>query len=387
MCGIHGFINTKKKENNADDFVTSGFVAGSLRGSDSSGIAVIGVADKTIDFQKLPIMGPMFIQDKYAKSLMVAARTAETFTICHTRAMTTGKVGYNEAHPFYVNADTRELIGVHNGTLTGWNYRSGANKFSVDSEWALNMIFDKGLEAFKEFNGPYCFVWWDSDDSETLNFALNKDRPMCIAFTEDGNMAYASEAGMIKWLCDRHSIKIKGAILYLIPDKWYKFPVADPSKFTRTDLPSYVSTYTAPAPVTHTPYTTVMDRVTTLLDKIASATPKPALKLAHESRKPMVSADEVQNARDLQYLGTRVTFIPYWTDGDNEVTGDVQIDNSELEGIIRNAGELEYKTGTEWACTVIGVFDDGKDMKLICSKPTLIIKEGSDPILSSAAIN
>src|SRR6478736_1702769 len=132
MCGIHGFVTGKKRNNNADDYVKQGFVAGSLRGMDSSGMASIKPKDKSVSWQKLPIMGPFFIGDKFAQGLMREASTPNTITICHTRAATAGGVGISEAHPFQVEGavddkgNFRELIGVHNGTLTFWQSKKNA---------------------------------------------------------------------------------------------------------------------------------------------------------------------------------------------------------------------------------------------------------------------
>lgn len=374
MCGIHGFINTAKKEFNADDFIRSSFVANSLRGMDSCGIASINIGKKNIDYQKLPVNGSTFIQDKYVDNLIKIARDENVVTICHNRAATSGRVGYNQAHPFYVQEGEREIIGVHNGTLTAWQSKLNASKFSVDSEWALNHIFDKGMDAFKDFSGAYCFVWWDSADEGTLNIALNDQRPMCIAFTENGNMAYASEAGMLYWLCERHNLKIKGQVLYLTADKWYKFPANDPSKFTKESLPK--STYIPQTTVGYTRYSapTVVSKVEALLEKISGQKPT-GTEVTVITKKPQVTADEVQNARDIGMMSKECIFEPYWYEESEDCTyGMVYLpDETEWSGTIRNSGEINFVAdGTmEWGCRIIGAHDDGKEVTLLCGKPTV----------------
>ena len=321
MCGIHGFISGNKKDLNADDFMRSGFVAGSLRGMDSSGVASIMVQRKTFAFQKLPVAGSTFIQDKYADTLIRRANDTGIITLGHTRSATVGKVGYSEAHPFWMEQDTRELIGVHNGTLTNWRSDASAKDYDVDSEWALNKIFDEGKDAFAKFSGAYCFAWWDSNDHETVNFALNSERPMNVVFTENGNMAFASEAGMLYWLLERHKVAMKGKILTLAAGNWYKFKVNDVENFTKEELPKPK----VAAVVTQQPYysnrKTVVDDVTALLGRLAAGkeaqatlpllpappllepsplprTPKELNELAARS-KIMVLHNEQQTARDL----------------------------------------------------------------------------------------
>lgn len=388
MCGIHGFINTAKKENNADDFIRSSFVANSLRGMDSCGIASINVLKKVLDYHKLPVNGSTFIQDKYADALIREARQERIITIGHNRAATTGKVGYNSAHPFYVQEKERELVGVHNGTLTYWNGKKNASKFTVDSEWALNHIFDNGMEAFKDFTGAFCFVWWDSDNEDTLNIALNSERPMSVAFTEDGNMAYASEDGMLYWLMRRHNLKIKGPVLLLSADKWYKFPSANPANFSKEDLPkSTTPTYTT-APVNYTRYNqgpTIIEKVDKLLTKIAgqaAAQPTTALvpvgTTVTVSNKPNVTVTELQNARELGVMSKEGIFEPYWYDEATDcIIGTVYLsDNSEFSGTIRNSGDIDYDNNgnIEWSVRVIGIEDDGKELTAICGKPTARLK-------------
>ena len=67
----------------------------------------------------------------------------------HVRHATAGSVTDDNAHPFVVQGKTGEVVGVHNGSLTGWRPTTGTSPHEVDSEWALKLIADKGVDAFK----------------------------------------------------------------------------------------------------------------------------------------------------------------------------------------------------------------------------------------------
>lgn len=246
MCGIFGLMTGSKYITKADDVISDSFVAGSLRGMDSSGIAAIDMKKGEYEWQKLPVNGSFFITDKAAKAVMRQSVSSNTLTLAHTRAATHGKISINNAHPFIIegagtNVANRELVGIHNGSLTGWASKKGASNYEVDSEWAFKQIFDRGEDAFSDIQGAYAFVWWDSEDKETLNIALNDLRPMHIAFLKEGGMAFASEAGMLAWILERNHVERDGNILVLSSNFHYKFDVDDPKKFTKKEIKKAVT--------------------------------------------------------------------------------------------------------------------------------------------------
>lgn len=387
MCGIHGFVTGKKKNVNADDFVRQGFVAGMLRGMDSSGIASIHTPNFGSSWQKLPVSGGMFVGDRFANSLMRNAADVDTITICHTRAATSGNIGINEAHPFIVsgeNADDtiRELIGVHNGTLTGWQYKKGAKDYTVDSEWALNHIFEKGMDAFKDFSGAYTFVFWDSLDKSALNIALNDQRPMHVAFTTDDGMVYASEAGMLDWLCQRNNIKLAGPIMKLMPHHWYTFNQYDLTKFTKEKIPANPTSapYTpVTRPNTGVNYQSAVEKIGAVLSSIGklphaqSAAPMtqfPARATVTGKSSVLLTVQERENAALMDMQNKRVKFIPI-SEEDGDVVGIATIvgTTTELDATIRDAAHYMFDGNTVWDASIIGVQDNGTDIKLVLSKP------------------
>lgn len=232
MCGIHGIINaaplsgkfnspTYKK--GTKEFIQHGFVAGALRGMDSSGMFQI---DKHLTnyIHKLPVMGPIFIEDRVSRAFFNDVQTSP-ITVCHVRAATEGRITLNNAHPFYFERDNGETVcGVHNGTLTGWKLKAGkdSDKYGVDSEWAIQHIAQEGADAFEDFGGSYSFVWWDEANPTKLVFARNKERPMFFLRSKDKKqILFGSEAGMLSWLARRNDIEVEDETYFTKPGRMY----------------------------------------------------------------------------------------------------------------------------------------------------------------------
>lgn len=365
----------------AEDFLAQGFVAGSLRGKDSSGIALIETISEQVDFQKLPIPGMYFIQDTAAQQLLSDANDPLTIAICHTRAATSGKIGLNQAHPFLIEGEEdnpREIIGVHNGTLNSWYNHKLSKYYNVDSEWALALIYNEGMKAFEEFRGAYCFVWWDSENSQVLNIALNDQRPMHIAFTTTGSMAYASEPGMLYWLLERNGLNLDGPILKLASDYWYKFNVNDLKNFTKEELPAVRTVSNYQAPSSFPTRTSTMENVGRVISRAIAEQAKSTsnnLVLVSDTPKPSVTMEEVEQAKALGLSNMRGSFIPTFADPNaNEVWGAfVYNGTDEIEAVIRNVVDLPINPDETWDTTVIGMVDDGLSITAICSKPRIAL--------------
>lgn len=224
MCGIIGIINACKEGKSSysavnvkymkegKDFIYDGLIASGVRGLDSTGIFQI---DKKLDpyIHKLPVSGHMFTEDKATGPFLVDTPLSP-ITVCHVRAATTGRVSINNAHPFQLFADNgnKNIVGVHNGTLSGWQSRAGSKSslYSVDSEWALARIAEDGVDAFEDFDGSYSFVWWDAENPGALYFARNSQRPMYFARTPDKqHIMFGSEPAMLYWLASRNNIALE----------------------------------------------------------------------------------------------------------------------------------------------------------------------------------
>lgn len=383
MCGIHGVISGPKGERNADDFLRDAFVANQLRGTDSAGLVVISHSSTTYDMCKLPVSGQYFAQSKAAMALIREASYANRISIGHVRSATVGGTNIDSAHPFecWNKDETNLLVGVHNGTLTNWTTKPGAKNYDVDSEWALNHIRDERADAFEDFTGAFCFVWWDDKDPDFLNFALNKERPMHVVMLKEGGMAYASEAGMLYWLLSRRDVKMDGDILELQPDYWYKFPIKSPKDYTKTSLPK-AKTYTS-TPIT---YKSVVDKVEDLLTKFkkekaetstatTTAAPVAALVPYTAPKKAAgVSQMEYEAAVAMQLAGTKVKFSPLMRCADG-VEGIVVLDTGEYSGLCM--GNYAFDADTLWETSIVGVNDNNpNDISIIVDSP-FVLKQGS----------
>lgn len=410
MCGIHGYINGSTREINADNYIRQAFTANMLRGMDSSGIACIDADTGASSYQKLPVSGTYFVQDKVAAEMIRKASNKRHITFCHTRHATQGVINMPNAHPFQAtdvdddNVFNREIVGVHNGTLNGWKNKKDGGKYDVDSEWAINHIFQRGTEAFKDFAGAYAFVWWDSDDWKTLNIARNAERSLFVAFTKDGGMAFASEAGMLVWLMERNKIEIEGEVRELTPGFLYKFDVTKVKEFTKEELPKFAFPAHNVSPVGSPTYNagryspsythkSISDKVSDLLDKIKgrgkpepiALLPSPAAtvdgeKLAEGIKKEIntfLKREEIDNASIMGVQGARGTFIPRYEDhNDKKLYGAVQVGNMEFDAVMRNVSGLAWKAEEMYDVSILGMIDDGQEMCCVVSKPrfTLVSK-------------
>lgn len=377
MCGLHG-IFTNKKEHNADSFMRNAFTANMLRGVDSSGVAQIDVDLNEYNYHKLPVSGNFFVQDGVADGILSAASKAKTLTMGHVRAATVGKVSMANAHPFVVEQEDEEygsrvLIGMHNGTLTGWSSNKNAKYYNVDSEWALNHIAEEGFDAFEDIRGAFCFTWWDSDKPTMLNIARNSERTLYVAMLKSGGLAYASEAGMLYWLLERNKVEMDGPILELEAGYWYKFDVDDVKNFDKLKLPSTSYTYTAVQPkVTTSP--TVVSKVAALLERAknqgaTALVPSTNNVTTLPKRDRNVSMAEYKAARDLHMLGEVAAFVPYmeWAEG---IEGTATLNGSEVTATVRGY-DTNFSEDEVWNCKVIGVQDNDDEIVVILSPPAV----------------
>ena len=263
MCGIHGIITRAPYAHNADDFIRDSFLANQVRGLHSSGIFQLSTTGDLKMFKKA-VNGSTFIEESEARGMITAAPRS-LLTVGHVRHATFGAKDKDEnAHPFeVVREDGTKIIGVHNGSLRGWKDKKDSADVDVDSAWAFQMIAAEGIEAFKYFNGAYCFVWYDTAEPEVLNVARNNERPFHMMGNKEGNsLLFASELGMLGWLAERNKFEAKpfkgqtASFLFATPGIWFKLNMKQLGQWEQLDLPAYDPKTTIVKPYTSLhPYT------------------------------------------------------------------------------------------------------------------------------------
>lgn len=172
-----------------------------LRGVDSAGIATINAKQH---IHKLPMSGNMFTTTQaFTKHSSLEISKPNTATICHTRAATVGGVTVDNSHPFTFEKDGVTIIGAHNGTVSRGMLVMQAISIIMIPSWLINKLLVEGDKCLSNVTGAFALVWWRSDTPDKIYFARSKDRPLHIMYTEDGNMLYVSEAGMLHWIAER----------------------------------------------------------------------------------------------------------------------------------------------------------------------------------------
>lgn len=199
MCGIVGVAgNLSIKDDKA--FRTM-LVLDSVRGEDSTGVAVVNRQGRVSVAKEVGNPFNLFDTKRYES----AVRGFNTVMIGHNRWATSGDIIRKNAHPF--EFDT--LVGVHNGTLKNKYKLDDAAAFKVDSENLYHHIEKHSLEdAIGLLDGAWALVWFDKINF-TLNMLRNKERPLYVSRSTDGNNIYwASEKWMIDVACSREGLNV-----------------------------------------------------------------------------------------------------------------------------------------------------------------------------------
>lgn len=334
MCGIVGVVNGKKDRrvnNKIPNYLRDAIIADSVRGADSTGIFQCSknVNKARVWWHKKAVSGVEFVEDATTNSLLRDVDDT-AFTVAHNRAATRGEVTDDNAHPFEAFSESGEwLMGVHNGTLTGWDAAPDAKDYKVDSAWALAQIAEKGTEAFKNFTGAYTFVWYGDREGEAINMIRNYARPMFVAYIKGENrMLFASEYMMMVWLAQRNELSLEEEIIELDPGYLYSFSLDNPREFTKKQVQTYV---------TASKEDQLYESIETLFKpkKAAAKAPTVALiplgpnKDTPNEEKPgvkHVTHEEGRLAKRLELIGKRVNFVPeHYDNTAKELWGTVTI--------------------------------------------------------------
>lgn len=208
MCGLIGLASNEGWQGATDrkEFMRDGLCMSSLRGSHSTGIALVpkepGKEDAVI-YKRA--MHPFDFVDtkKFDKSLMWIEK--HRHVLGHTRFATVGKINQETAHPFHFDG----IFMVHNGTLVDWRKLVPDEQFISDSEMLCYLLSTVGpYETFKQIEGAWAVVWSDTETGK-LHLARNAERSLSFATIKDQDtIVFASEGGMLKWCAQRVGLPI-----------------------------------------------------------------------------------------------------------------------------------------------------------------------------------
>jgi hypothetical protein len=223
MCGIVGTAG--KLNGTTDKQLKMMLILDSVRGIDSTGIAAI---NRENDVKVVKQLGNPFELMGY-KAFDNAIQRLNKVVIGHNRFATQGGVLKKNAHPF----DFDSLVGVHNGTLHNKHKLVDSHLFSVDSENLYHHIETEGLRSFLDVaEGAWSLVWWDKVES-TLNFLRNKERPMWLAESKNGDFLFwASEAWMLDVAINKELIEFHEPVSTKI-DHHYSFHIDNTGKISK----------------------------------------------------------------------------------------------------------------------------------------------------------
>lgn len=204
MCGIWGIFPTDTKGFYPLDMgvFESSMILTSLRGSHSTGIAMVGEAKAKPRVVKT-VGGPAFLlnTDAWDKVEEFALKKAK-LAFGHGRYATKGAITIKNAHPF-----THDHITlVHNGTIhAGLKDQHTALETEVDSHALCAAIAQKGLiPALGSVYGAYALIVHDAKEG-AIYVVRNDERPLHRIVLSDKHIIL-SEYDACKYLASKMNI-------------------------------------------------------------------------------------------------------------------------------------------------------------------------------------
>lgn len=203
MCGIVGYTGSKQ----AAPVILDGLTKLEYRGYDSAGIAV---SDNGGNIDIIKAKGKLKILYKKTDG----GKKLKGFCgIGHTRWATHGEPSENNAHP-HCN-DEKTIVAVHNGIIENFAplkeklIRRGYTFYSdTDTEVATKLVdyyykkYNEPLKAISEFalhvRGSYALAVLFKDFPEQI-FAIRKDSPMVIGYTDGGALLASDVPAILKY--------------------------------------------------------------------------------------------------------------------------------------------------------------------------------------------
>jgi predicted glutamine amidotransferase len=205
MCGIIGCYTTGGYGMSADEMKTfyNLLIADSARGEDGTGFFWKDIDTDKRWFWRNADRAGVGISKSQVLDMIYDAR----LVVGHNRAATMGNIDDDHTHPF----NHGQVLGVHNGTVRGWEKLLPDVKDALmDSDAIIRSLAeaDPDPEAVDEVlqkisTGAYALVWHD-DRVDELRMVRNDDRPMHIVCT-DRAVWFGSEVRMLEWALYRNT--------------------------------------------------------------------------------------------------------------------------------------------------------------------------------------
>lgn len=221
MCGLVGCGGAiSKKEKDAFKLMLHLDI---IRGPHSTGVASVTTNGGWELVKKKGTAWDLFDSKQYDDVM----RPTSYALIGHNRYATKGKINAINAHPF----EFEDVVGAHNGTITGqWRLPDNA-EFEVDSENIFHSIQNQGLEdTLAILDGAYALTYWDKR-TDDLVLVRNDKRELSYCYSEDGKTVFwASEQWMLYVALSRNGIK-HGEVMEVVADHIYRFSF--PTKYVK----------------------------------------------------------------------------------------------------------------------------------------------------------
>lgn len=204
-----------------------------LRGDAAAGVAGINPTTNSYKIWKhaMPVYDVMGHQN-----WDTAANLSADIFMGHTRQPTVGANTKFNAQPFVAEGTALDMIGTHNGTITGRAHKIDEYKtYGTDSEALMNHIANHGIyETIKEAmwkdddKCAYALVWYEFGD-KTIHMIRNEERPLCYVFSKDmKQLFWASESLQLIWILSRNNIQFDN-VKHLAPHQHVIIKMRNPA--------------------------------------------------------------------------------------------------------------------------------------------------------------